>query len=77
MHNLYAIFAKILHTCNKFSDNLVNENDNIPRPGDLEVVSFSTTMESIGLNSENYLFSKLREYSNEMSHLISKKKKTI
>lgn len=74
MHNLYAIFAKILHTCKKFSDNIVNEHSNILRPGDLEVVSFSITMESIGLNSENYIFFKLREYSNEMSHLISKRK---
>lgn len=73
MHNLYAIFAKILHTCKKFSDNIVNEHGNTPRPKDLEVVSFSITMESIGLDSENYLFSKLREYSNEMSHLISKR----
>ena len=83
MHNLYAIFAKLLHICKEFSDNLVNEHGNIPRPGvvprfsDLEVVSLSLTMESIGLDSENYLFSKLREYSNEMSHLISKKKNNL
>ena len=80
MHNLYTIFAKFLHICKEFSDNLVNEHGNIPRPGviphfsDLEVISLSLTMESIGLDSENYSFSKLREYSNEMSHLISKRK---
>ena len=79
MHNLYTIFAKFLHICKEFSDNLVNEHGNIPRPGviphfsDLEVISLSLTMESIGLDSENYSFSKLREYSNEMSHLISRR----
>lgn len=62
MHNLYAIFAKFLHICKQFSYNLVNEYGNIPRHGvvprfsDLEVVSLSLTMESIGLDSENYLF---------------------
>lgn len=79
MHNLYAIFAKFLHICKEFSDNLVTEHGNIPRPGvvprfsDLEVVSLSLTMESIGLDSENYLFSKLGEYSNELPHLISRR----
>ncbi len=43
MHNLYAIFAKFLHICKRFSYNLVNEYGNLPRPGviprfsDLEV----------------------------------------
>lgn len=79
MHNLYAIFAKFLHICKEFSDNLVTEHGNIPRPGvvprfsDLEVVSLSLTMESIGLDSENYLFPKLGEYSNELPHLISRR----
>lgn len=79
MHNLYAIFAKFLHICKEFSDNLVTEHGNIPRPGvvprfsDLEVVSLSLTMESIGLDSENYLFSKLGEYSNELPYLISRR----
>ena len=49
MHNLYAIFAKFLDICKEFSDNLVTEHGNIPRPGvvprfsDLEVVSLSLT----------------------------------
>lgn len=77
MHNLSAIFAKFLHICKLFSTNLVNEHGNIPRPGvvprfsDLEVVSLSLT--SIGLDSESYLFAKLREYSKEIPHLISRR----
>lgn len=79
MHNLYAIFGKFLHVCKQFSHNLVNDHGNIPRPGaiprfsDLEVVCLSLTMESIGLDSESYLFSKLKEYSKQMPHLISRR----
>jgi len=79
MHNLYAIFAKFLDICKQFSTNLVNAQGNIPRPGvvprfsDLEVVSLSLTMEAIGIDSENYLFAKLLEYSTEMPHLISRR----
>lgn len=65
MHNLYAIFAKYLDICKKFAGDLVNSQGNIPRPGtvprysDLEVVALSLSMESIGLDSENYLFPNL------------------
>jgi len=47
MHNLYAIFAKLLDICKMFSADLVNEKGNIPRGGvvskfsDLEVISLS------------------------------------
>lgn len=79
MHNLYAIFAKYLDICKKFAGDLVNSQGNIPRPGtvprfsDLEIVALSLSIESIGLDSENYLFSKLREYSEYFPHLISRR----
>ena len=66
MHNLYAIFAKFLDICKMFSADLVNEKGNIPRRGvvpkfsDLEVISLSLAAESIGIDSESFLFSKLR-----------------
>lgn len=67
MHNLYAIFAKFLNICKLFSDNLINEVVNIPCSGvvPLEVISLSLIMESVGVDSETYLFSIL-EYSKEM-----------
>ena len=43
MHNLYAIFAKLLNICKQIAGNLVNESGNVPRRGvvpkfsDLEV----------------------------------------
>ena len=58
MHNLYAILAKFLHICKKFSDNLVTEHGNIPRPGvvprfsDLEVVflfPWAISLKTIGI----------------------------
>ena len=45
MHNLYAIFAKLLNICKQIAGNLVNESGNVPRRGvvpkfsDLEVVA--------------------------------------
>ena len=45
MHNLYAIFAKILNICKQVAGNLVNESGNVPRKvvvprfSDLEIVS--------------------------------------
>ena len=68
MHNLYATFAKFLDICKMFSADLVNEKGNIPRRGvvpkfsDLEVISLSLAAESIGIDSESFLFSKLNEY---------------
>lgn len=68
MHNLYTIFAKFLEICKVFFSDLVDDNGNIPRRGvvlrfsDLEVISLSLTAEALGVDSENYLFSKLSEY---------------
>lgn len=79
MHNLYAIFAKFLEVCKLFGKTLVNEKGNQLRPGavprfsDLEVIALSMTAESIGIDSENFLFAKLFEYKSELPHLISRR----
>ena len=76
MHNLYAIFAKFLDICKMFSADLVNEKGNIPRRGvvpkfsDLEVISLSLAAESIGIDSESFLFSKLNEYKDDGGEAI-------
>ena len=47
MHNLFANFVKIHEVCKRFSQDLVNDNGNITRPGavpkfsDLEVIALS------------------------------------
>lgn len=76
MHNLYAIFGKILDICKQYSSDLLNSKGNIPRCGvvphfsDLEVIALSLTAESISIDIENSLFSKLQEYKSKFPYLI-------
>ena len=55
MHNLYAIFAKLLNICKQVAGNLVNESGNVPRRGvvpkfsDLEIVALNMTSEIVGI----------------------------
>ena len=75
MHNLYAIFAKLLNICKQIAGNLVNESGNVPRRGvvpkfsDLEVVALNMTSEAVGIDSESLLFAKLQEYRIEIPNL--------
>ena len=80
MHNLYTKFVKILGICKQFSNNLVNEQGNIPRRGpvprfsDLEIVALSLAAEAESIDSEKWLFEyKLQEYRNKISNLISRR----
>ncbi len=79
MHNLHANFVKILEVCKKFSYGLVNDLGNIPRRGvvprfsDLEVIALSLTGEHLGIDSENNLFDRLKEYRKDFSNLISRR----
>lgn len=76
MHNLYAIFAKILNICKQVASNLVNESGNVPRRGvvpkfsDLGIVTLNMTSEAVGIDSESLLFAKLQEYRVEIPNLI-------
>lgn len=78
MHNLYAIFAKLLNICKQVAGNLVNEPGNVPRRGvvsrfsDLEIVALNMTSEAAGIDSESLLFAKQQEYRTEISNLISR-----
>ncbi len=80
MYNLHAKFAKILEICKQFSQNLVNEDGNVVRPGpvpkfsDLEVVALSLTAEAEGIDSEKWLFdNKLQEYKDSFPNIISRR----
>ena len=79
MHNLYAIFAKLLNICKQVAGNLVNESGNVPRRGvvprfsDLEIVALNITSEAVGIDSESLLFAKLQEYKIEIPNLISRR----
>ena len=74
MHNLYAIFAKLLNICKQIAGNLVNESGNVPRRGvvpkfsDLEVVALNMASEAVGIDSESLLLSEIsdkRSYPNQ------------
>lgn len=71
MHNLYAIFAKLLNICKQVAGNLVNKSGNAPRRGvvprfsDLEIVALNMTSEAVGIDSESLLFAKLQDYKLE------------
>jgi len=77
MHNLYANFVIILGVCKRFPKDLVNEKGNLPRCGvaprfsDLEIIALSLTEETMGYNSECYLFGQLEDYCKQMLNLIS------
>ena len=79
MHNLYAIFAKLLNICKQIAGNLVNESGSVPRRGfvpkfsDLEVVALNMASEAVGIDSESLLFAKLQDYRVEIPNLISRR----
>ncbi len=79
MHYLYANFVKILDVCKSFSTNLVNELGNLPRPdmvpkfSDQEEIALNLTAENMSIDSENYLFALLEDYSEEMPNMISRR----
>ncbi len=66
MHNIKRNFDKILETIKPFTEDIFNKNGNVPRPGpvakmsDLEVIALTLTSEYLSIDSENYLFKKLR-----------------
>jgi len=78
IHNLYTKFIKILGIYKQFSNNLVNEQGNVPRRGpvpkfsDLEIVALSLAAEAESIDSEKRLFEyKLQEYRDWIPNLIS------
>jgi hypothetical protein len=80
MHNIKVNFDKIIEVVKDIlKDDLTLQNNFkrrgvVPRFSDLEVIVLSITAESLGIDSENYLFSKLvTEYSHEFINLISRR----
>ncbi len=80
MHNIKTNFDKIFEVVKEILSEEVNEKGNYTRPGvvprfsDIEVISLSLTSECLSIDSENYLFSKLRtEYQNQFENMISRR----
>lgn len=80
MHNIKTNFDKILDLLTGILRDEINEKGNykrcgvVPRFSDVEVMALSLTAECLGIDSENYLFSKLSaDYNNEFENIISRR----
>ena len=78
MHNLKTNFDKILDITKSFFHDSLNADGNfyfypnIPKMSDSEVIALSILGETIGIDSENYLFGKLKsDHHEDFPNLIS------
>ena len=79
MHNIKCNFHKIYQTIKSLQIDLFDNNGNLKKPGnkpqfsDLEVISLTLTAEYMSLDSENWLFNKLKaDYADEFPGLIDR-----
>lgn len=77
MHNIQANFGRFYRICKQFFDGEADKWGNLqfyprsPRMADLKVIALSCTMEALGIDSENLLWSKLKtDYPKWHEHLI-------
>jgi len=67
MHNLETNFAKIYHIVKSSLSTKLNELDNLqfyprtPKMNDCSIIALSVCAEALGIDSENYLWSKLKK----------------
>ena len=67
MHNLKSNFDKFFHITKSFLSSQLNDFDNLypyrnkPKLSDCEIIALSITGESIGIDSENYFWGKLKK----------------
>jgi Transposase DDE domain len=80
MHNIKTNFDKILVVLKDIIGDEINEKGNylrrgsVPKFSDIEVIAMSLTAECLSIDSENYLFSKLKtEYLHEFENMISRR----
>ena len=80
MHNIKTNFDKILAVIKDILCDEIDDKGNYKRPGtvprfsDIEVIALSLTAECLSIDSENYLFSKLRnEYAVAFENIISRR----
>ncbi len=66
MHNLKSNFDKFFNISNSVFKNRIDKSDNFmfyphkPKMSDCEIIALTLTGESIGIDSENYFWAKLR-----------------
>ena len=79
MHNLKTNFDKIFDITKSFFNGSINADYNFynyprkPKMSDCEIITLSILGESIGIDSENYLFGKLKsDHFEDFPNLIEK-----
>jgi hypothetical protein len=79
MHNLKTNFDKILDITKSFFHNSINADGNYyryprkPKMSDCEIIALSIVGETIGIDSENYLFGKLKsDHQMDFPNLIDR-----
>lgn len=79
MHNIKSNFDKIYQTIKSLDLGMIDSNGNIPKPGkcsqlsDLEVISLYIVAEYMSLDSENWLFKKIKsDYHDQFPFLIDR-----
>ena len=79
MHNLKTNFDKFLSIAKSFHSNAIDEDGNfqfypnLPKMSDCEIIALALTGESIGIDSENYFWEKLKtDYSANFPDLIDR-----
>ena len=79
MHNLKTNFDKFFGITKSFFSNRINEFDNFqsyirnPKMSDCQIIALALTAESIGIDSENYFFGKLKsDHANDFPNLIDR-----
>ncbi|RYY43675.1 MAG: IS982 family transposase [Chitinophagaceae bacterium] len=77
MHNIKTNFSRFYRICKQFFESEIDSNGNFqyyprrPALSDVQVVALSCTMETLGIDSENLLWSKLKtDYASLFPHLI-------
>ncbi len=77
MHNIKTNFGRIYRICKEFFEGEADNKGNLqfypksPAMADLEVIALACTMEALGIDSENLLWSKLKkDYQGLFVHLI-------
>ena len=77
MHNIKTNFGRFYRICKEFFESETDSSGNFqfyprrPELSDIQVVALSCTMEALGIDSENLLWSKLKtDYASLFPHLI-------
>jgi hypothetical protein len=79
MHNIKTNYDKIMEIAKKYLYPILDQRGNIPKAGkrpkfpDLSIISLAITSEALGIDSENYLFQKLKtDYIMDFPDLIDR-----